>query len=98
MVFSLLDVLVWSLTKKMTLLPVFQAQSYVQGLPAQKKKNFKEVFPSLDENGALNHFYLLTSNDMHYSNASCDPFDFISLLVFAQNVLYKGEASCSTPK
>ncbi|XP_047186662.1 STKc_p38 domain-containing protein isoform X2 [Scophthalmus maximus] len=26
------------------------AQSYVQGLPAQKKKNFKEVFPSLDEN------------------------------------------------
>uniref|UniRef100_A0A8D2ZXM3 mitogen-activated protein kinase n=1 Tax=Scophthalmus maximus TaxID=52904 RepID=A0A8D2ZXM3_SCOMX len=23
---------------------------YVQGLPAQKKKNFKEVFPSLDEN------------------------------------------------
>ncbi|XP_035511828.1 STKc_p38 domain-containing protein [Morone saxatilis] len=26
------------------------AQSYVQGLPPQKKKNFKEVFPSMDEN------------------------------------------------
>ncbi|XP_061537011.1 STKc_p38 domain-containing protein [Phycodurus eques] len=26
------------------------AQSYVQGLPAQKKKNFKEVFPSMEEN------------------------------------------------
>uniref|UniRef100_A0A3B4TH82 mitogen-activated protein kinase n=1 Tax=Seriola dumerili TaxID=41447 RepID=A0A3B4TH82_SERDU len=26
------------------------AQSYVQGLPLQKKKNFKEVFPSMDEN------------------------------------------------
>ncbi|XP_051907404.1 STKc_p38 domain-containing protein isoform X1 [Hippocampus zosterae] len=25
------------------------AQSYVQGLPAQKKKNFKEVFPSMEE-------------------------------------------------
>ncbi|XP_042264891.1 STKc_p38 domain-containing protein [Thunnus thynnus] len=25
------------------------AQSYVQGLPPQKKKNFKEVFPSMDE-------------------------------------------------
>uniref|UniRef100_A0A3Q3L9Q7 mitogen-activated protein kinase n=1 Tax=Mastacembelus armatus TaxID=205130 RepID=A0A3Q3L9Q7_9TELE len=29
------------------------AQSYVRGLPPQKKKNFKEVFPSMDEN-ALN--------------------------------------------
>ncbi|XP_040903817.1 STKc_p38 domain-containing protein [Toxotes jaculatrix] len=26
------------------------AQSYVQGLPPQKKKNFKEVFPSMDGN------------------------------------------------
>ncbi|XP_054464510.1 STKc_p38 domain-containing protein [Anoplopoma fimbria] len=26
------------------------AQSYVQGLPVQKKKNFKEVFASMDEN------------------------------------------------
>ncbi|XP_038559281.1 STKc_p38 domain-containing protein [Micropterus salmoides] len=26
------------------------AQSYVQGLPPQRKKNFKEVFPSMDEN------------------------------------------------
>ncbi|XP_028265256.1 LOW QUALITY PROTEIN: mitogen-activated protein kinase 14A-like [Parambassis ranga] len=26
------------------------AQSYVQGLPPQKKKNFKEVFPSMDKN------------------------------------------------
>ncbi|XP_034446960.1 STKc_p38 domain-containing protein isoform X1 [Hippoglossus hippoglossus] len=26
------------------------AQSYVQGLPPQKKKNFKDVFPSMDEN------------------------------------------------
>ncbi|TMS16652.1 mitogen-activated protein kinase 14A [Larimichthys crocea] len=26
------------------------AQSYVQGLPPQKKKNFKEVFPSMDAN------------------------------------------------
>ncbi|XP_061689601.1 STKc_p38 domain-containing protein isoform X2 [Syngnathoides biaculeatus] len=26
------------------------AQSYVQGLPALKKKNFKEVFPSMEEN------------------------------------------------
>uniref|UniRef100_A0A4W5P2A5 Uncharacterized protein n=1 Tax=Hucho hucho TaxID=62062 RepID=A0A4W5P2A5_9TELE len=26
------------------------ARSYVQGLPIQKKKNFKEVFPSLDVN------------------------------------------------
>ncbi|XP_019743619.1 mitogen-activated protein kinase 14A isoform X2 [Hippocampus comes] len=25
------------------------AQSYVQGLPAQKKKNFKDVFPSMEE-------------------------------------------------
>lgn len=32
---------------------VFQAQSYVQGLPAQKKKNFKEVFPSMEEKGGL---------------------------------------------
>uniref|UniRef100_A0A667X0I3 mitogen-activated protein kinase n=1 Tax=Myripristis murdjan TaxID=586833 RepID=A0A667X0I3_9TELE len=26
------------------------AQSYVQGLPVQKKKNFRDVFPSMDEN------------------------------------------------
>ncbi|XP_061689625.1 STKc_p38 domain-containing protein isoform X5 [Syngnathoides biaculeatus] len=29
------------------------AQSYVQGLPALKKKNFKEVFPSMEENAAV---------------------------------------------
>lgn len=46
---------------------VFQAQSYVQGLPLQKKKNFKDVFPSMDENGALNS-YLLTSNNNNSNN------------------------------
>ena len=33
-----------------------QAQSYVQGLPAQKKKAFSEVFPSMDKNGNMVHF------------------------------------------
>ncbi|XP_059189311.1 STKc_p38 domain-containing protein [Centropristis striata] len=37
------------------------AQSYVQGLPPQKKKNFKEVFASMDENavGLLEGMLLL---------------------------------------
>lgn len=30
-----------------------QAQSYVLGLPAQKKKNFKEVFTTMDKNGEV---------------------------------------------
>lgn len=35
---------------------MFQAQSYVRGLPPQKKKNFKEAFPGLDDDGGLLYF------------------------------------------
>lgn len=32
---------------------VFQAQTYVKGLPSQRKKNFKEVFLTMDASGAF---------------------------------------------
>lgn len=57
---------------------VFQAQSYVQGLPAQKKKNFKEVFPSMEEKGGLIFFDSRWWTDGETYKKMCIHFDFFA--------------------